>query len=405
MIQTRVRVYCFLMRLITRKSTTVWSVSLAIAFLVLGIAWIFGQITPAHALEGQGRLITIYDRGEEKLLLSNGETIGDALKEADITLDDKDLVEPSVDEKMVATEYKVNIYRARPVTVVDGATRLKVLTAYQTSEQIINDIGMSLHSEDDTVMSRSDDLVANGAGLEIEIDRATEFELSLHGSPTTTYTQGETVGDMLKDKGIVLSSNDRVSPAEETKLTKGLAVKVWREGRQTITVEEKVAFATEQIRDADRPEGYREVQTPGVEGARKVTYQIEVIDGKEVSRQEIASLTTTEPVKQVEVIGTKGAVIPYTGGGSKTEWLAASNIPRESWGYADSIVTRESSWNPNAINSSSGACGLAQALPCSKVPGNPLDPVDSLNWMNTYVNGRYGGWQGAYNFWNVNHWY
>lgn len=40
----------------------------------------------------------------------------------------------------------------------------------------------------------------------------------------------------------------------------------------------------------------------------------------------------------------------YSGGGNKDAWLAASGIPRSEWGYVDSIVSRESGWNPCAYN-------------------------------------------------------
>lgn len=96
----------------------------------------------------------------------------------------------------------------------------------------------------------------------------------------------------------------------------------------------------------------------------------------------------------------------YTGGGSPAEWMAAAGIPEGDWGYVDSIVSRESGWNPNATNASSGACGLVQALPCTKVPGgNGYDPVANLIWGNGYAHGRYGGWAQAYAFWNSNHWW
>ncbi|WP_460784552.1 aggregation-promoting factor C-terminal-like domain-containing protein [Microbacterium tumbae] len=95
----------------------------------------------------------------------------------------------------------------------------------------------------------------------------------------------------------------------------------------------------------------------------------------------------------------------YTGGGSPAEWMAAAGIAESDWGYVDYIVSRESGWNPNATNSSSGACGLVQALPCSKVPGNGYNPVDNLRWGNGYAVGRYGSWGGAYNFWQSHHWW
>jgi len=100
-----------------------------------------------------------------------------------------------------------------------------------------------------------------------------------------------------------------------------------------------------------------------------------------------------------------GAPPKYSGGGSPAEWMAAAGIAESDWGYVDYIASKESGWNPNATNASSGACGLIQALPCSKVPGNGYDPVDNLRWANGYAVSRYGSWAAAYDFWTSNHWW
>jgi hypothetical protein len=100
-----------------------------------------------------------------------------------------------------------------------------------------------------------------------------------------------------------------------------------------------------------------------------------------------------------------GGPLLYSGGGAPAEWMAAAGIAASDQGYVDYIVSRESGWNPNATNSSSGACGLVQALPCSKGPGNGYNPVDNLRWATGYAVGRYGSWAGAYSFWTNNHWW
>ncbi len=106
------------------------------------------------------------------------------------------------------------------------------------------------------------------------------------------------------------------------------------------------------------------------------------------------------------VVGAAASVrLVYSGGGSPADWMAAAGIAQSDWGYVDYIVGRESGWNPNATNRSSGACGLVQALPCSKVPGNGYNPVDNLRWGSGYAKGRYGGWQGAYAFWISHGWW
>jgi type II secretory pathway pseudopilin PulG len=95
----------------------------------------------------------------------------------------------------------------------------------------------------------------------------------------------------------------------------------------------------------------------------------------------------------------------YTGGGSPADWMAAAGIAESDWGYVDYIVSHESGWNPNATNASSRACGLVQALPCSKVPGGGYDPVANLQWANGYAVGRYGSWANAHAFWVSNSWW
>ncbi|WP_245861078.1 transglycosylase SLT domain-containing protein [Microbacterium aurantiacum] len=112
---------------------------------------------------------------------------------------------------------------------------------------------------------------------------------------------------------------------------------------------------------------------------------------------------TPEPAADESTGG--GGPLFYTGGGAPAEWMTAAGIAASDQGYVDYIVSKESGWNPNAVNTSSGASGLVQALPCSKVPGNCFDPVDNLRWANGYATGRYGSWAGAYDFWTRNHWW
>ncbi len=91
--------------------------------------------------------------------------------------------------------------------------------------------------------------------------------------------------------------------------------------------------------------------------------------------------------------------------GNKQSWLAASGIPSSEWWAVDMIVSRESSWNPNAVNPNGGACGLGQQLPCGKWAGQWNDPVAALKAQHGYVVARYGGYPQAVAFWNSHSWY
>jgi uncharacterized protein YabE (DUF348 family) len=278
----------------------------AVIFLVLMAVVVISGVT--HAGDNKdsenGRLITIHDRGTEKAIMTQSATIGDALKEAEIPIDSKDLVEPAVNEKLIASSYEVNIYRARPILVIDGNIRQKIITPYQTAQQIAISAGIVLYPEDITTIDKVDNLT-DGAGMQLTIDRAIPFIFTLYGKTSTVRSQASTVGEMLSEKGIKLGADDRVSLSLDTKLTDGLTVRVWREGKQTITADVEIEFETEKVQDADREIGYRQITTPGIKGLRSVTYEVIIQDGNEVSRAEIASLTTKQPQKQIEIVGAK----------------------------------------------------------------------------------------------------
>ena len=71
----------------------------------------------------------------------------------------------------------------------------------------------------------------------------------------------------------------------------------------------------------------------------------------------------------------------------------------------NNIVMRESHWNPLAHNRWSGAHGIPQAVPGSKMgPGWQNDPMVQTRWMLRYVN-KYGGACGAWTFWQRHGWY
>lgn len=271
--------------------------------IIAGIAVSLGA-QQLRAVDYQGqRLITVYDRGVTLSFVSEAKTLGEALREQDFQFDDRDAVEPSRSEELIAPEYHVNIYRARPVTVIDGAVRVKTVSPYQTPEAIAKDAGFELAPEDTARIHQSNDVLYDGAGLQLVIDRSVPVSIDLFGRQVEVRTQARTVGAMLEEKKIRITERDRVSVATSTPITAGMKFRVWREGVQTVSVDQPVPFTSEIVYDADRPLGYRVVQQTGVAGIRTITSQIEIRDGVEVSRTELARIDTKAPMKQIEVIG------------------------------------------------------------------------------------------------------
>ncbi len=69
------------------------------------------------------------------------------------------------------------------------------------------------------------------------------------------------------------------------------------------------------------------------------------------------------------------------------------------------IYQKESGNRTDAINPGSGACGLGQALPCSKLPCSLSDYACQDAWFTNYAMQRYGSWENARAFWQANKWW
>ncbi|MEU8933216.1 transglycosylase SLT domain-containing protein [Streptomyces sp. NPDC048409] len=99
-----------------------------------------------------------------------------------------------------------------------------------------------------------------------------------------------------------------------------------------------------------------------------------------------------------------------TGSASSAQAIAHRMIPDAAQFTAFSkIVSHESGWNPSATNGSSGAYGLVQALPGSKMASAGSDwktnPATQIKWGLDYMNSRYGSPTAAWSFWQANGWY
>ena len=291
-------------------STKIMLTAGAILTLVGGLFFVNQALadTAKPVTKAGERLVNIYDRGVEKTIVTKARTVREALKLAKISIDERqDVVEPGLDSEMVAEKYNVNIFRARPITIVDGNKRLKITTAEQTPALIAKAAGLEVFTEDKTALGKGDNIVVDGADTVMKVERASVVNFVLYGKESVVRTHAKTVGELLKDKNITLQKDDTLSVDQSARIVPGMKIELWRNGKQTVTVEEDVKFQTEKVQDANRDLGYREVKQAGENGKKNVTYEIEMKNGVEVSRKEIASVVTKESKKQIEIVGAKSS--------------------------------------------------------------------------------------------------
>ena len=306
------------MRVFVRKRPVLAQFTLG-AFMLLALILMFSFTVRASNGSNQVHLITIHDRDGRHVVRTEAQTVAEALEKANIQISDSDNVEPALDEEIVSANFSINIYRARPVLIVDGSVKTRILTAAQTDRTIADAAGIELYSEDVVNIQPTTNLLEAGVNTKLVIERATAVNVNFYGKRIVMRTQAETVGEFLDERELAKDESDFVSRSRDDRIVEGMLIEIWRNGKNTLTVEQDVPFSIEQVRDYDREVGYRRVKTPGENGKRTVVYEVEMLYGRELSRERISQAITKEPVNQVEIVGAK---IRNTFNGSFAEALA-----------------------------------------------------------------------------------
>jgi hypothetical protein len=125
----------------------------------------------------------------------------------------------------------------------------------------------------------------------------------------------------------------------------------------------------------------------------------------------VTGTTTAKTAGETSATGTKGETATGTPLAARSPQAIARSMVGSATQFAcfSHIVSHESSWNPRAVNPSSGAYGLVQALPGSKMASAGADwrtnPTTQIKWGIHYMDSRYGSPCGAWSFWQAHHWY
>ena len=122
-----------------------------------------------------------------------------------------------------------------------------------------------------------------------------------------------------------------------------------------------------------------------------------------------SSSPTSTPTATSTPTPTQKPTTPSGGSYGSAYAIAQSIVPSGQFACFANIIERESGWNVHATNPSSGAYGLGQALPGSKMASAGSDwennPTTQIKWTLSYMDSRYGSPCGAWSFWQSHNWY
>src|SRR3712207_822958 len=121
-----------------------------VTFLILFIVSLGAFVSFSATTLGpsDSRVVNVHADDKSQTLPTRAKTVNELLKRLDIKLNDGDVVEPSLDTEIIDDNFSVNVYRARPVTVIDGVKKITVNTATQSPRSVAEEVGVELHPED-----------------------------------------------------------------------------------------------------------------------------------------------------------------------------------------------------------------------------------------------------------------
>ena len=153
---------------------------------------------------------------------------------------------------------------------------------------------------------------------------------------------------------------------------------------------------------------------PGPIVTNQMTSRIAQIASEEeqarIAAEQLAAEQAAEQVRAARIKAQRVAVVSNIVTGEPADWMREAGIAESDMGYVDYIIGKESGWGYSKWNyAGSGAYGLGQALPASKMARFGDDymtnPVTQLRWANSYAVNRYGSWENSYVKWNEKHWW
>ncbi|MFJ9780994.1 transglycosylase family protein [Amycolatopsis sp. NPDC101161] len=302
-----------------RETTKVWKrrfLKGAVLSVMISIA---GGGAAALAMN---KSVTVDVDGQQTTVHSFGDTVGEVLEDAGLSVGAHDSLSPSPQAE-VGDGGVIKLERGRQLKmIVDGSEHTSWVRATHLGDAL-GQLGMTGLDKPGTWMSMSKDgeLPLQGATVEIKtLKNITLYDGA--NAPKQVKTTAVTTKEFLGEYKLTLGPEDQAEGGLDVKLTDGAEVHISRTGVSTVVQKESIDPPEQKVDDPDLAKGKTSVEDPGTPGEKMVTYKVTQKNGKEVSRESVSEQVITQPKPKIIHVGTKQAPTPDIGDGSVWDRIA-----------------------------------------------------------------------------------
>lgn len=196
----------------------------------------------------------------------------------------------------------IRVLRANEITIVDGLTSQTIMTTAETVGGALRNAELALFVADDVHPSLG---TAIEHGMTIEISRAVPVTVLVDAQEIHTRAQGNTIADILADVGITLAEQDYTVPSENMPIQPEMRIRVVRVTDTLEIIETPIAYETVIRPDATMQLDEQRLLQTGQNGLREERIRVRYEDGREVSRYSLGIWDKEPALDEVILYGTK----------------------------------------------------------------------------------------------------
>jgi uncharacterized protein YabE (DUF348 family) len=309
--------------------------------------------TAAWATADSTKTVDLRVDGKDQNIHTTGRTVRDALASAGISVGAHDIVAPDL-QSPVANGAHIVLRRGHLLRLsVNGQIKEVWVNADSVDEALAQ---LGYDRSNFISVSRSERLHNGVTSVEIDSPKLVTFKVD--GKTRSVMTTGRTVYEAVALAAIRIGPDDKLSTVGTSAVRNGEFIQIKRVRYATKTELVRVPFSTVSKSDPSKFVGTTTVQTPGKPGSKQVTYRLVYVDGQLAGKYIVRSNVTSQPVSQVQKVGSKAQPAPKqtttTGGGGGA--TPPANTSGRNW---DAVAACESGGNWH-INTGNGFYGGLQ---------------------------------------------
>lgn len=350
------------------------AVLLAVTAFILSIT-IFASTAFADLVKQYNVEIKI---DNESVVVTTNETEAiEILSQANITLAQNDKLDLS---NFVEGEGGViSIDRLKNVNIEFDSVINTYSVYADTVGDALNELGITVNDTDKISYDKSANVID---GMIITIHSSKSVSLRVDGKTTKYAIYQGTVRDLLKLAQVELGKEDFTKPALDTVLKENMTVAVYRVTYKTVEKAEETAYKTKKTNDSSMTAGKTKTVVKGIKGEDKVTYKVKYVNGKKTGQTEVKRATVKAPQDAVVKVGTKNSnEVKSNGITSKNGYTVGQKINGR---YTHYCACATCNGNSRGITSSGKKISNGMADPyyvaCNWLPLGSVIKVDGKNY-------------------------